>query len=99
MAETKVTVEVINILGNGKCSIGQKVGDVYRYPEDLGKMCPHAFYILYPWIMVMQSGGSFETSGDGHDYMTVGYTTVTGILDRVGHVSLGLYMLVGQIVM
>jgi len=77
MTKAKVTIEVINILGDGKCSMGQKVGDMYRYPEDRGKMCPDAFYILYPWIMVMLSGGSFEPSGDGHDYMTVGCSDYT----------------------
>ena len=43
-----------------------KVGDTYNYPEDRGKMCPSSFHILYPWILVMQSGGSFSFFEDGH---------------------------------
>jgi uncharacterized repeat protein (TIGR04076 family) len=72
MAKYKVTIEVIDIKGEGDCSIGQKVGDTYSYPEDRGKMCPSAFYVLYPWIMVMLSGGSFAEEGDGSDFMTTG---------------------------
>ncbi|MFW9960403.1 MAG: TIGR04076 family protein [Candidatus Thorarchaeota archaeon] len=72
MASYKVRIEVIDIQNQGKCSMGQKIGDTYNYPEDRGKMCPSSFHILYPWIMVMESGGSFTESGDGHNYMTVG---------------------------
>lgn len=72
MQKNKVRIEVIDILNEGECSIGQKIGDTYAYPEDLGKMCPSSFYILYPWIMVMLSGGSFTDSGDGSDFMTCG---------------------------
>lgn len=72
MVKRKVTIEVIDILNDGTCSMGQKVGDKYEYPEDRGKMCPNAFHILYPWIMVMESGGRFTESGDGSDFMTVG---------------------------
>jgi uncharacterized repeat protein (TIGR04076 family) len=72
MAKRKVSIEVIDILNNGKCSIGQEIGDIYEYPEDRGKMCPSSFYILYPWIMVMLSGGSFSESGDGKEFLTVG---------------------------
>lgn len=68
----KVTIEIIDILGTGKCSMDQQVGDTFEYPEDRGKMCPSSFYVLYPWIMVMLSGGSFTDEGDGSDFMTTG---------------------------
>ena len=72
MSKNKVKIEVIDIQNEGKCSMGQKIGDTYNYPEDHGRMCPSSFYILYPWIMVMESGGSFTESGDGSDFMTIG---------------------------
>lgn len=56
----KITIEVVDILGTGKCSMGQKVGDTYNYPEDRGKICPSSFYVLYPWLLVMMSGGRFS---------------------------------------
>ena len=69
MVKYKVTIEVIDVLGDGKCSLGQKPGIIYKYPEDRGKMCPSSFYVLYPWIMVMLSGGSLWGS---EDHMTTG---------------------------
>jgi len=72
VVQYKVKIEVIDILGEGVCSMKQQVGDTYNYPEDRGKMCPSSFYVLYPWIMVMQSGGRFTEEGDGSDFMTSG---------------------------
>jgi uncharacterized repeat protein (TIGR04076 family) len=67
MPKTKITIEVVDILGTGKCSMGQEVGVKYDYPEDRGKMCPSAFHILYPWLLVMQSDGKFSFfSDEGH---------------------------------
>ena len=57
---TKITIEIIDILGSGKCSMGQEIGTIYNYPEDRGKLCPSSFYILYPWLLVLQSGGKFS---------------------------------------
>lgn len=72
MPNYKVKIEVIDILGEGNCSMNQKVGDTYNYPEDFGKMCTSSFHSIYPWIMVMLSGGSFTDEGDGSDFMTTG---------------------------
>jgi uncharacterized repeat protein (TIGR04076 family) len=70
LTKYKVKIEVIDILSEGKCSMGQEIGAVYNYPEDRGKMCPSSFYVLYPWIMVMLLGGNFP--GDDSDFMTTG---------------------------
>lgn len=67
----KIKIEVIEIQNDGKCSMGQQVGQVYNYPEDRGKMCPSSFHVLYPWLLVMQSGGRFSWMGED-DSMTVG---------------------------
>ncbi len=67
----KIKIEVVDVLNDGKCSMGQEIGAVYNYPEDRGKMCPSSFHSLYPWILVMQSGGSFSWM-DEDDSMKVG---------------------------
>ncbi len=67
---TKITIEVIDILGSGKCSMGQEIGTIYNYPEDRGKLCPSSFHILYPWLLVLQSGGKFSFMED--DSITLG---------------------------
>ncbi len=63
---------VLDVEHNDGPGPGQKIGDVFEYPKDRGKMCPSSFYVLYPWIMVMLSGGSFAEEGDGSDFMTTG---------------------------
>jgi len=55
----KVEIEVMDILGTGKCGLGQKIGDKYIYPDDRGKICPTAVHTLYPFIMGLQAGGNF----------------------------------------
>ncbi len=72
MTRYKVKIEVIDILNDGKCSMGQEIGTVYNYPEDRGKMCPSSFYVLYPWIMVMLYGGNIAEDDEKSDSMTTG---------------------------
>lgn len=72
MVKYKITIEVVDILNNGKCSMEQKVGDAFNYPEDRGKMCPSAFHIIYPWILVMQSGGNYSFFEDDGNSVTLG---------------------------
>ncbi len=66
----KIRIEVVDILGTGKCSMGQEIGVVYNYPEDRGKLCPSSFHVLYPWILVLQSGGKFSFMDE--DSITLG---------------------------
>lgn len=77
MPRTKIRIEVVNILGTGKCSMGQEVGAKYDYPEDRGKMCPSAFHIIYPWLLVMQSGGEFSFFNDEGNSVEVGCSDFT----------------------
>ncbi len=72
MPRYKLTIEVIDILGEGKCSMEQKVGDTYNYPEDRGKMCPSSFHIMYPMIIAMQLGATHSSFGDDGHSTTVG---------------------------
>ncbi|UCE14546.1 MAG: TIGR04076 family protein [Candidatus Heimdallarchaeota archaeon] len=68
MVEYEIKLEITDILGEGRCPGGHKIGDVFVYPEDRGKICPTAFHTLFPTIRVMQSGGKmpwFETP-DSH---------------------------------
>ena len=68
----RITIQVIDILGTGECSMGQKVGEVYNYPEDRGKMCPSSIHSLIPWIKVMQSGGTYSFFKDDGNSVTLG---------------------------
>ncbi|MFA9496429.1 MAG: TIGR04076 family protein [Candidatus Bathyarchaeota archaeon] len=54
----KVSIEITNILEEGTCPVGHKIGEKFSYPEDIGKLCPAALNSIYPLIGVMESGGS-----------------------------------------
>ena len=56
----KVTLEITDILEEGTCPAGHKIGDTFKYPEDVGKLCPAALNSIYPYIRVIQSGGYFD---------------------------------------
>ena len=56
----EVTIEITDILEEGICPAGHKVGETFKYPEDVGKLCPAAFHSIYPAIRVMESGGSYH---------------------------------------
>jgi len=49
----KVTIEITDILEE------HKIGETFKYPEDVGKLCPAALNSIYPYIRVMESGGSY----------------------------------------
>ncbi|MHA2187567.1 MAG: TIGR04076 family protein [Candidatus Thorarchaeota archaeon] len=72
MPRYKLKIEVIDILGTGNCSMKKKVGAVYKYPEDRGKLCPSSFHIMFPWILVMQSGGHYGFFDDDGNSVTLG---------------------------
>jgi len=60
MSNYKVKCEVVRILEKGTCPIEHNVGDVFRYPEDLGKLCPPAYHSIYPYIRMLESGGTIQ---------------------------------------
>jgi uncharacterized repeat protein (TIGR04076 family) len=59
MSKYKVSMEIVDILEEGKCPAGHQIGEKFGYPEDRGKICSAAFHSIYPYIRVMESGGSF----------------------------------------
>ncbi len=69
MEKYDISIEIVDILETGDCPRNHKIGDRFNYPEDLGKLCPTAFHVLYPSIEVLRSGGSFhyytDEDGDG----------------------------------
>lgn len=68
MVNYEIKLEITDILGESRCPGGHKIGEVFVYPEDRGKIGPSAFHALFPTIRVMQSGGKipwFDTP-DNH---------------------------------
>jgi len=64
-------IKITDTLEKGKCPGGHKVGDVFTYPIDRGKMCPTAFHSIFPTIRIMQNGGKmlwFDTPDSHSNY-------------------------------
>ncbi|MFX0060814.1 MAG: TIGR04076 family protein [Candidatus Hermodarchaeota archaeon] len=57
-------MEVVNILEDGKCPENHQIGDKFSFPEDGAKICTHALHTLFPYILALQSGGSFPWEED-----------------------------------
>lgn len=69
MSPYKVSIEISEVLGKEKCPIGHVVGETFHYPEDRGKICAAAFNSIYPYIRILESGGTypyFEDNGNTH---------------------------------
>ncbi|MHA2224527.1 MAG: TIGR04076 family protein [Candidatus Hodarchaeales archaeon] len=54
-----IKLEITDILGDGNCPQGHKIGDTFNYPEECGKICSSALHSIYPTIQVISSGGHF----------------------------------------
>ena len=59
-----ILIEVVDILESGKCPENHQIGDKFSFPEDTAKLCPHALNTLFPYILALQSGGSFPWEED-----------------------------------
>ncbi|MFX0093876.1 MAG: TIGR04076 family protein [Candidatus Hodarchaeota archaeon] len=59
-----ILIEVVNILERGKCPAEHQVGDKFSFAEERGKICPSALNVLFPYIIGLQSGGSFPWEDD-----------------------------------
>lgn len=60
----KVTIEITDILEEGTCPAGHMIDETFKYPEDVGKICPAAFHSIYPYVRIMESGGSYPFFDD-----------------------------------
>ncbi len=55
---SEITIEITNILGEGSCSRGHNISEIFDYPKDRDKMCPSALSILRPYLLVLAYGGN-----------------------------------------
>lgn len=62
-----VKIEIVEIQGTGKCSIGHVVGDVWNVTSDVvpAGMCGWAYAAMLPSLQVLRYGGSFPWEAAG----------------------------------
>ncbi|MFX0033882.1 MAG: TIGR04076 family protein [Candidatus Hodarchaeota archaeon] len=60
----EISLEIVKILEKGECPRGHKVGEKFRYPDDIGKICQSAYNSFFPYITALRFDGSFPWSQD-----------------------------------
>ena len=64
----KIKISVVDKKGVGSCHRGHRIGDVFDFDTERGKLCPMAMHVLFPMIDILRYGGSFpgeEDEGSG----------------------------------
>lgn len=62
MKKPDVTIELVDKRGTLSCQRGHKIGDVFDFEADRGRLCPYALHALLPYITVLRYGGELTPS-------------------------------------
>ncbi|MDL2263366.1 TIGR04076 family protein, partial [Synergistaceae bacterium OttesenSCG-928-I11] len=54
MKKPKIKIELVERMGKYGCHRGHKVGEIYDFDEDRGKLCPMAMHVLFPYINILR---------------------------------------------
>lgn len=67
----RVRIEIVEILGSGKCSIGLAVGDSWTVDSALVPvgMCGWAYAAMLPFLQPLRFGGSFPWEAEGEAFV------------------------------
>ncbi|MFQ6014326.1 MAG: TIGR04076 family protein [Anaerolineae bacterium] len=57
MGDYPLEIKVVDIMGQGTCHEGLKVGDIFSSDRELAQACPWAAYILLPLTTALRFGG------------------------------------------
>lgn len=58
MARQNVLIEMVEKRGEHTCVCGHKVGDVFDFQTERGKLCSVAMNALYPYISALRFGAA-----------------------------------------
>ena len=67
MKKPCITIELVEQKGEYGCHRGHKVGDVFDFDLDRGKLCPMAMHTLFPYIDILRYGGTIPPGRTGGD--------------------------------
>ncbi|MDO4554420.1 MAG: TIGR04076 family protein [Lachnospiraceae bacterium] len=65
MKRPKIKITITGRLGKCGCHRGHKVGDVFDFDTDRGKLCPMAMHVAFPYIDILRYGGSIPGQPKG----------------------------------
>lgn len=61
----KIKISLVEKKGECECHRGHKVGDVFDYYSERGKLCPMAMHVAFPYIDILRYGGTPPKSKNG----------------------------------
>ena len=57
----KIKITLIEQKGDCPCHRGHRVGDVFDFDADRGKLCPMAMHTLFPMVDILRYGGTLKS--------------------------------------
>lgn len=58
----KIRITLVEQKGNCPCHRGHKVGDVFDFDRDRGRLCPMAMHVLFPMVDILRYGGTLKSA-------------------------------------
>lgn len=58
----KIKITIVDQKGNSPSHRGHKVGDIFDFDTERGKLCPMAVHVLFPMIDILRYGGKLKTN-------------------------------------
>ncbi|QQK08071.1 TIGR04076 family protein [Miniphocaeibacter halophilus] len=55
--KTKIKITLIDKKGDYNCHRGHRIGDVFDFDTERGKLCPMAMHVAFPYIDILRYGG------------------------------------------
>lgn len=65
MARPKIKLTIIKKIGSGSCHHGHRVGEVFDFDTDRGRLCPMAMHVAFPYVDILRYGGSIPGQPEG----------------------------------
>ncbi len=60
-----IRITLVERKGSRGCHRGHRVGDVFYYNRDRGRLCPMALHSGFPYIDILRYGGTLPPGADG----------------------------------
>jgi len=65
MAKPKITLTLVEKIGEGNCHRGHRIGDSFDFDTERGKFCPMAMHAAFPYVDILRYGGKLPLSSKG----------------------------------
>lgn len=65
MPKKKITLTVVDRMGERFCHHRHKIGDSFDYDSERGKLCPMATHVAFLYIEILKYGGKLPLSASG----------------------------------